>query len=204
MHLIAISLPRADDGDDWTALLINCLNVADHAINVRALRDLAFAIKRQGLEVPSEWVVRLVSSRADQLAADRVPRTGADPPIPMVANEPSALLDLLFARAIPIQESIGVFRSLIALNARPRLDDVVDYLLVADSSYSQSGASALSLIVQQELEGGYFGKDDEMKELIAGYMETQPTLAEKILDDLGRNGFFAFEDLARTLAGSPH
>jgi hypothetical protein len=205
MHLIALSLPRSDDSFEWQALLHSALARAEPSTNVKAVRDLSFAIKRQGLEISTEWVVALVSARTDQLAADNASNTPREPysgSRPRQQNEPSALLELLFACGVQVQTAIGLIRSLIALDARPQLDEVVSYLLQTDLSLSQSGATLLLLVVQLDPFAEHLGGMEPLKGLVSSYAAAQPALAQQILEELGSRGYFEFEDVARQLLTS--
>ncbi len=201
MHLTALALPRADDSPDWTSLLHDALAAAPAEVNTRAIHDLSFAIEREGTDVPAEWVLTFVSERTTALALER----GTDRPMPSTpptsrSNEMGALLELLFATRTPVQPSIGLIRSLMALGARPSIDDVVDYLSAADPEYSLSGATTLLLAVKQDVLNGYMARLDAAKSLVRGYATTHPSIAWQVVDAFGSRGAFAFEDVAREVA----
>jgi hypothetical protein len=107
---------------------------------------------------------------------------------------------LLFANRTPVQESIGLIRSLIALGATSRVDDAVEYLANADIDRSQSGATVLLLVVQQGTFDGYMANVDEAKELLRGYAQTQVAIAWEIAEAFGNHAAFTFEDVAHEIA----
>jgi hypothetical protein len=202
MHLVALALPRADDSSEWGVLLQRALAVAPQSLNTRAIHDLAFAMEREGADVPVDWVLSFVAARTAAIAA--ISRDAASQRhVPKPENEPSALLELLFASRVDVQSSIGLIRSLVALGARLDVDDTIDYLIAADASRSRSGATAFLLAVQQEAIDGYMRKLDEAKTLLREYAFTERALAWEIVNAFGSHGAFTFEDVARELAEAP-
>ncbi|MDO8390537.1 MAG: hypothetical protein Q7V57_08615 [Actinomycetota bacterium] len=201
MHLVALSLPRADDARDWAKLLHSALAVATPENNARAINDLCFAIEREGAEVASAWLLTFVSERTSTIGVGARRSRGTSPAFtPKQSNEPTALLRLLFAGRTPVQQCIGLIRSLVALGARSKLDEVVAYLVAVDSERSQSGVSTLLLFAEQEPLDGYMARVDEAKDLLRSYALAHPTIAWAVVNALGQQGAFTFDDVAREIA----
>lgn len=201
MHLVALALPRADDAHSWEQLLQVALGRGSASTNTRAIHDLAFAIEREGAEVPAEWVRAFVDRRARAIANSlRVSRAVPDSGASIPENEPGALLELLFAARVSVQESIGVIRSLLNLGARPRIDDAVGYLTAVDPALSQSGADVLLLSIRQAGRDAYIRSMDEVKELVGRYAQTQPETAWEIVNALAERGDYRLQETARLLS----
>jgi hypothetical protein len=147
---------------------------------------------------PVEWVLSFVGERITALLPTRsAPRQSRQ--VRRQENEPSALLELLFAGRAPVQSAIGLIRSLVALGAPIDLDDAVEYLVQADAGRSRSGATTLLLAVEPDSDG-YLRRPDEAKTLLREYALTERAVAWDIVNALGSRGFFAFEDVAREIA----
>lgn len=198
MHLIALSLPQANDSGTWLDLLHGALDAAESEATARVVHNLAFAVEREGLEIPAEWTLSFVGRRADSLTARRSGRAST---VASKDGEASALVKLLFANGVSPPACIGHIRHLVQLGARLDLDETVRYLTEHDQGHSQSGAVVLSLAASQDSVEGYWTSVEDCKQLIRSYAPVHADLAWRIVEAMGARGVFAFEDVARELTG---
>lgn len=197
VHLVSLSLPFGDDSQSWLPVLHRALDNAGTGPAASAAADLAFAIRRDGLEVPSEWIRSFVGQRAARLST--VPRH-LDAPTAR-RDEPGALLELVLVQKLPLVESASLLRSLLDLGAVARLSEVVAYLSEADPDRSVEGLAVLRRVITGTDWIGFGPHIEPLHELLGTY-GNHPQELWSVLDLLGSEGWFGFEDLARRFAPS--
>jgi hypothetical protein len=189
-HLSGLALPGAPDDPIWSDLLVRALTTGPADGVAQVVHDLAFAVQREGLEVPDRWLLDLVHPNIDALRQRPPAEAGK------VAR---AWVELLLAARIRLASAGGALVALTNFGGSVDENDLVDYLSVVDRPRSRMGAR---LLRDAAVAGSFDGdvRDPSLlRRLVGQYARAHRDLGWEIVNRLGRAGLFGYESLARML-----
>lgn len=189
-HLSGLALPGVMQDPTWRELLGQALKIGPVAGVVQVLRDLAFAIQREGLDVSHAWLL--------DLAHEQIEAIRRRPP-PDAKKIASAWIGLILAAGVRVPSAGGALITLVSLGAKLEEDDLVGYLQSVDRPRSRVGARLLRDAAVGGSFDGYLHDPAALKKLVSQYSRNHRDLAWELVNRLGRAGLFDYERLARSL-----
>lgn len=191
-HLVGLVLATGTGQENsWQGLLEQGLATAPSSAAAEVIHDLAFAVRRDELSPPRQWLLDLAHQYADAAPQGDATDDGA-------LNR--AWIELLLATRMPVEKAGGVLAALTARGSIENGQELMEYLSLADRPRSRTGARLLRDAARVGTFHGYVRDPDLLRRLVNQYSKVHPDLAWEIVNDLGRAGGFGFERRARSLA----